>query len=99
MPIYPINQHIWWYLPLILKDVSPGVVVDGVGRLSDVKLGRPAPGGAHQGEEEGGAGAGKLASLEPTAPRCISVASKQTSTGSLQGYQHCDIRGFSSQAK
>ena len=60
------------------------MVVDGVGRLYDVELGGRSLGGVCEGEEEGGGGAGKLASLEPTAPGDISISTKHTPTGSLR---------------
>ena len=44
------------------------MVVDGVGWLPDVKLGGFSTRGVGEGEEKGRGGAGKLASLEPTAP-------------------------------
>ena len=46
----------------------PWVIVNGIGRLFDLKLGRFSPTGIGQSEEEGGGRACKFASLEPTAP-------------------------------
>ena len=70
--------------------LSPWVVVNGVGWLLDFELsGFSARGvGVGEGEEERSGGAGKLASLESTAPRYISVASKQTPTRSLYTHTH-----------
>lgn len=47
---------------------SPWMIVDGVGRLLDLKFGRLSPRGVGEGEEEGVGRTGKLASLESAAP-------------------------------
>ena len=59
------------------------MIIDGVRRLLDLKLGRLSSRGVGEGEEEGVCGTGKLSSLESAAPRCIRVATKQAPTWSL----------------
>ena len=63
------------------------MVVDGIRRMNDVKLGRGRVEGVDECEQETVWRARKLSTFEATAPAYVRVTSKHTPTGGLQRRQ------------